>query len=56
MQLNMNEITISLTIEQLAVINKGLMFVPFGEAAPVVKAINDQLIKLSPANTQIITE
>jgi apolipoprotein N-acyltransferase len=39
----MQTITLNLTAEQLSVIDKGLRLVPYGEAAPVVHAINQQL-------------
>lgn len=54
MQPNANELTLTFTVDQLAVINEGLMFIAFGRAAPVVKSINDQLVKLAPAQPQEI--
>lgn len=39
----MNTYTLTLTPQQLAVINKALMLAPYGEVAPVVQAINEQL-------------
>lgn len=39
----MNTYTLTFTPQQLAVINKALMLAPYGEVAPVVQAINDQL-------------
>ena len=36
-------ITLILTPQELAVINKALMLAPYGEVAPVVHSINQQL-------------
>ena len=36
-------ITLTLTPQELAVINRALMLAPYGEVAPVVQAINKQL-------------
>jgi hypothetical protein len=36
-------ITLTLTPQELAVINKALMLAPYGEVAPVVHSINQQL-------------
>jgi hypothetical protein len=38
-------ITLTLTPQELAVINKALMLAPYGEVAPVVQSINQQLQK-----------
>ena len=37
-------ITLTLTPQELAVINKALMLAPYGEVAPVVQSINQQLV------------
>ena len=40
----MNQIyNLKLPVEVMAVINKGLMLVPYGEAAPVINLINTQV-------------
>lgn len=39
----MNSVTLTLTAQQLSVINRALMLAPYGEVAPVVQAINEQL-------------
>jgi hypothetical protein len=36
-------ITLTFTPQELAVINKALMLAPYGEVAPVVHSINQQL-------------
>jgi hypothetical protein len=36
-------ITLTLTPQELAVINRALMLAPYGEVAPVVQSINKQL-------------
>lgn len=38
-------ITLTLTPQELAVINRALMLAPYGEVAPVVHSINQQLQK-----------
>jgi hypothetical protein len=38
-------ITLVLTPQELAVINRALMLPPYGEVAPVVQSINQQLQK-----------
>lgn len=38
-------ITLTFTPQELAVINKALMLAPYGEVAPVVHSINQQLQK-----------
>lgn len=38
-------ITLTLTPQELAVINRALMLAPYGEVAPVVQSINQQLQK-----------
>jgi hypothetical protein len=36
-------ITLTFTPQELAVINRALMLAPYGEVAPVVQSINQQL-------------
>lgn len=38
-------ITLTLTPQELAVINRALMLAPYGEVAPVIHSINQQLQK-----------
>jgi hypothetical protein len=38
-------ITLTLTPQELAVINRALMLAPYGEVAPVIQSINQQLQK-----------
>lgn len=39
----MSTFTLTFNQQQLAVLNRALMLAPYGEVAPVVQAINEQL-------------
>lgn len=39
----MEKMPLALSQQELQIINKGLMLVPYGEAAPVINSINAQI-------------
>jgi len=40
---NMQTVTLTLNQQELAVISKALMLAPYGEVAPVINSINQQI-------------